>query len=128
MKTSKKIMLSLLPLVFLCGIGMQASMAANASSGGSKAGITLKKTEDPPTSSTSEPVESTQSTEAAESTQPSQSSSSAEKTLLTSIEPPSGKGIVDLPKTGEAGARGLLIAVGILLVCYSIYQMKRRRK
>lgn len=116
MKKSKKIMISLLFLVFLSSISIQTIVTANATSVGSKAGITLKKAEDPPISSTSDSKDPTQSHPTIETTPP------------RTAESQGGKGKVNLPKTGEIAGSGLLIVLGILLAWLSFRQIKRRQQ
>lgn len=120
MKKKQRLLISLFSVLVLCMIGGQTVQADGTASNGSKAGITLKIKEDPPT--TSEPAP-----------EPTPSEPTKELPNVPIEEStPSGKGIVNgsklLPSMGELAGNIWWISLGLVLILGVIYQVKRCRK
>ncbi|MDA9470553.1 hypothetical protein [Enterococcus sp. 5H] len=121
MKKQKKALLILFTAFILCMIGGQTVQAEGTASNSSKAGITLKIKEEPPT--TSEP--------APEPTTPSDPVKELPNVPIEDSTP-SGKGIVNglklLPSMGELTSNGWWLGLGLLLIIGVAYQVHHRRK
>ena len=120
MKKQKRVLLSVFVAFILCMIGGSTVQAEGTVSNGSKAGITLKIKEEPPTTSEptpeptpSEPIKELPNVPIEDST-------------------PSGKGIVNgskiLPSMGELANNGLWLGLGLLLIIGVAYSVQHRRK
>lgn len=105
----------------LCMFGGKVVQAEGIASNGSKAGITLKIKEEPPT--TSEP--------APEPTTPSEPVKELPNVPIEDSTP-NGKGIVNgsklLPSMGELANNGWWLGLGVLLIIGVAYSVHRRRK